>query len=48
MLHRMIFGVFSSTIGAVFRVTLFSNMSRGKRIGEPWPEPSRVEWEDTQ
>lgn len=40
--------VLSSMIGAMFTVAFFSEVRGRNGAGEVWPEPSRIEWEDTQ
>jgi hypothetical protein len=38
----------SSNMGAMFKAVLYSEVFWRETIEEPAPEPSRVEWEDTQ
>lgn len=45
---RTFLGTFSSNIGAVFKAAFVSEVLLRERIDVPAPEPSRIEWEDTQ
>ena len=46
--RRTLLGALSLNFSTLIRATVSTHAPSWQRIGDPWPEPSRIEWEDTQ